>query len=183
MANQFDRRRISVKGGGLLQLREIDPTPTTSFSTIGFISATEFLDSHTLVESIDDKGDFIDTKSGARAVSLKTTLMQTTKEEIDWMKNAEGKYFEAYYKVTLNNGQIQELVMPVCRVKPGVELSFQSATQRTIALEVHVLAPATALTRTPSAYNSAQWVPYVLTEGGSANGAPSDAATVPQAAI
>lgn len=183
MANQFDRRRVNVKGGGYLQIREIDPTPATPFSTIGFISDGELIDEYTMVEAIDDSGNYIDHKAGGRKVTFKATLMQSSKDEIDLMRLAEGKYHEVYYKVTLNNGQIQEYVFPVCRLKPGAEMKFAAGTMRTIPLEIYALAPATALTRTPTAYNTVQWQPYVMTEGGAANNAPSDAGTVPQGGI
>lgn len=184
MANQFDRRRISVKGGGTLKVREIDPTPSTPFSVIGFITDTTFFDTHNMVESIDDKGDQIDMKSGGQTVRIQSTLMQTAKDEIDLMAAAEGKYFEVYYLVQLNNGNYQEFLMPVCRIRPGTELSFKAATQRTISLEIFALAPAIALgTRAPMGFVTAQWEPYKLVEGAGAIGAPTDAATVPQGAI
>lgn len=183
MALGFDRRRISVKGGGTLKIRQIDPTPAATFDTLGFITDTTFADEHTLVESVDDAGRYIDAKSGAQKVTLTTTLMQTTKEEIDTMKTAEGKYFEVYYVVQLNNANYQELLFPVCRIEPGATLEYKSATQRTIAIKIHALAPATALTRTPTTWNSSQWQYYVLYENAAAANAPSDNGSVPQAAI
>lgn len=183
MALGFDRRAISVKGGGTLKIREIDPTPATPFDAIGFITDTTFGDEHTLVESIDDAGHFIDNKSGAQHVTIKSTLMQTSLDEINLMKNAETKYYEAYYDVVLNNTYHQEILMPVCRLKCGAVLDFKSATQRTIAIEIHALAPFTALTRTPTSWNTVQWQYYVLQENAAAVGPPSDAGTVPQAAI
>lgn len=184
MALGLDRRRINVKGGGQLFVREIDPTPAASLSSVGFIDSDNFIDEHSIVESVDSKGDFIDAKSGARKVTIKSVLKQTSKDEIDLMTSlALGRYYEAYYVVQLNNGSYQEFVAPVCRIIPGVNLEFKSATERHIELTIQVLAPKAALTRTPSAYNSVAWQPYALTEGVSANGAPSDAGTVPQAGI
>ena len=182
MSLQKDRRRINVKGGGILQVREIDPGSGT-FADIGFIKDSSFIDEYGMVESVDDKGDYIDTKPGSHKASWKTTLMQTSKEEIDLMTGAVGKYYELYYKAPLNNSQIQEVVAPVCRIKPGATLEFKAGTERNIAIEVSFLAPATALTRTPTAYNTVAWQPYIMTEGSVANGAPSDAVTVPRAAI
>lgn len=182
MALQKDRRRVNVKGGGILQVREIDPG-TGTFADLGFISDDVFTDEHTMVESIDSKGDYIDTKSGARKVQWTSTLMQTSKEEIDLMRNAEGKYYELYYKVVLNNANIQEFVIPIARITPGAVLEFKSATQRTIKLTITALAPAAALTRTPTDYNTTIWTPYVLVENAVAVGVPTDAVTVPRAAI
>jgi hypothetical protein len=162
----------------------IDPTAQQgAFASVGFIKDDSWIDEHTLVESQDSKGDAIDAKSGAQKSVWKSVLMQTSKDEIDLMKDAKDRYYEMYYKTVNNDATIQELVAPVCRIKPGVEIAFAAATERNIALEIHMLAPATALTRTPAAYNTVQWVPYAFTEGAAANGVPTDAATVPQGGI
>jgi len=180
----YDRRAINVKGGGTLQLRVIDPTAQQgAFASVGFIKNDILVDEHGIVESQDSKGDAIDAKSGSQKVKFTSVLMQSSKDEIDLMKDAKDRYYEMYYKAVNNDATIQEIVAAVCRIKPGIEIAFGAATERNISLEIHFLAPATVLTRTPAAYNTAQWVPYVLTEGAAANGAPTDAATVPQAAI
>jgi hypothetical protein len=190
MANQYDRRRINVKGGGTLMIRAIDPTGATptSFVSVGFIKDDTFVEEHTMVESIDSAGNYIDTKSGGRKVRWETTLMQTSKDEIDLLRNAAAvgqaeKYFEAYYKVVLNNGAVQEFLFPICRISPSVTLEFKSATERTLKIVINAVAPAAALTRTPTSWNSAQWQPYVMQENATAIGAPTDAPTVPQSAI
>jgi hypothetical protein len=185
MALGTDRRRINVKGGGILQVREIDPTPNDNFSSLGFIKSDTFLDEHSMVESIDSKGDQIDNKSGGHAVTWTSVLMQTSKDEIDLMADAEAKYYEVYYRVQLNNGDYQMIVFPVCRIKPGFSLEFQSATERTIELEIRALAPAIALAaRTPSAeYDTAVWEAYSLVESSASIAAPTDSASVPQQAI
>ena len=163
-------------------MREIDPGAGT-FAALGFLDSTNFDDAYTMVDSIDDAGEFIDTKPGARAPVWKTVLKQTTKDEIDLMKDAAGKYFEVYYKVQLNNANYQEFLAPVCRIKPGMALAFAAATERKIEIEIHFLWLKSALTRTPTAYNTTAGQYYILVEGASATGVPTDAATVPQAAI
>jgi len=177
-----DRRQISVKGGGTLKVREIDPTPAANFTDLGFLGDSKLTDIYNMIESKDDAGNYIDTKEAGEEVTFESTLKQTTKEQIDFMKDAAAKYFEAYYPVRLNNGDYQEILFPVCRIVPGAELEFKPA-ERTIKITVKALWPATALTRTPTDYNSAIGEYYKLTENAAAVGAPSDAGSVPQAAI
>lgn len=188
MALGLDRRRINVKGGGTLFIREIDPTPTAAFASVGFIKEDSFFDEHTMVESVDSAGRYIDTKSGSQHVRFETQLMQTSIDEINLLRNAflgsdAGRYYEIYYQVPLNNGDKQEFLFPVARITPNVNLQFRAATERTVNVVIHALAPKVALTRTPTAFNTAQWQPYVVVQGATAAGPPTDAATVPQSAI
>lgn len=183
MALGLKRTSINVKGGGDIQIREIDPTPSDTFLSLGSVKDVNFIDAYGMVESIDGAGDFIDNKPGSRAAMVTATLMQTTKDEIDVMKDAADKLYELYYTVTLNNASFQEFVAPIVRITPGMNLTFASATERTIALDIKFLAPFTVLTRTPTSYNTALREPYALSESTSQIGAPTDAATIPQAGI
>lgn len=179
MALQKDRSRINVKGGGDLRIRELKPTPTSTFSKIGHIKGTDFIDEHTMVESIDDSGNYIDTNSGARKAMIKSVLMQSSLEEINLMRNAVGKYYEVYYRCVLANGSIQELSIAVAKIKPGAVLAMKSATERDIELEIYCLAPNADLVRAPVAYNVTENEPYVLIENTAGNdkGEPTDAAS------
>lgn len=177
-----NRRLISVKGGGLLKVRELDPTPTTSFTDLGYLGESKLSDTYNVVESKDDAGHFIDAKEAGEMVKFESSLLQTSKTEIDFMKNAADKYFEAYYQVKLNNGSYQEYLFPVCRITPGAEMEFK-AGERRIKITVNALYLPSALTRTPTDYNSSAGDYYKLIENSAAVGAPTDAATVPAAAI
>lgn len=177
MALQKDRSRINVKGGGDLRLRELKPTASDTFLKIGNIKGTDFIDEHTMVESIDDAGNYIDTNSGARKFTIKTVLMQSSADEINLMRNAVGKYYELYYKVRLQNGNYQEFSIAVGKIKPGMVLAMKSATERDIELEIYGLAPNADLARTPTAYNVTENEPYVFVEGASPTDVPSDTAS------
>jgi len=177
-----DRRQISVKGGGTLKVRQIDPTPNNTFTDLGFLGESKLTDAYNMIESKDDAGNYIDTKEAGEEVTFESSLLQTAKEQIDFMKNAKDQYFECYYPVLLNNGKYQEILIPVARIIPGEELEFK-AGERRIKLTIKALWPAAALTRNPTDYNSAIGEYYKLIENSSAKGAPVDNATVPQAAI
>ena len=177
-----NRRIISVKGGGTLKVREIDPTPAASFTDVGFLGDSKIADIYNMVESKDDAGNYIDTKEAGEMVTFESTLKQTSKTQIDFMRTAKDKYFEAYYPCLLNNGDTQEWLFMVCRITPGAEMEFKPG-ERTIKLTVKALWPATALTRTPTDWNSLVGEYYKLLEGGTAIGAPTDNGSVPQGAI
>lgn len=172
-----DRTRINVKGGGLLKLRETSPTQTDTFSDAGYLGGTDLNDEHNMLEIIDEVGNLIDALSGGRKAMLKGILKQTSIDEINLLKNAVGKYYDAYYYVKLNNGRFQELTAIPCKIKPGPVLSFKSATERTIELTIYFLAPKASATRAPVAYNVTVDEPYVLIEGAAATGVPTEATT------
>jgi hypothetical protein len=179
-----NRKRINVKGGGTLQLRELAPNPTDPFSDIGYLVSSKLTDEHTIIELSDERGDFIDAKSGGRKVHWETVLKQSGVDEINLLKNAEGKYYEVYYAVkTANDSLTQEISLCLCKIKPGPVLEFKSATERTIQVTIYALAPAAGVTRTPAAFNVVIHEPYVITEGPVANGSPSDTAGSVAAAI
>jgi hypothetical protein len=179
-----NRKRINVKGGGTLQLRELAPTPADPFLDIGYLLSSKLTDEHTMIELSDERGDFIDAKSGGRKVHWETVLKQSGIDEINLLKNAEGKYYEVYYSVkTANDSMVQEVSLCLCKIKPGPVLEFKSATERTIQVTIYALAPDANLTRTPAAFNVVQHEPYVITEGITANGAPTDTAAAVATAI
>jgi hypothetical protein len=183
MALQRDRSRINVKGGGLMKIRQIAPAASDSFLDVGYIKDSELGDAFTMVDSINDAGKFIDTNAGAHKVVWKTTLMQSSIDEINLIRTAEGKYFDLYYSCPLANGNVQEFSAAIVKIKPGAVLAFKSATERNIAIEITFLSPGGAFTRTPTAFNVVSGVEYVLTEGASANGAPSDTASTLYTAV
>lgn len=178
------RKRINVKGGGTLQIRELSPNATDVFSDLGYLLSSKLTDEHTIIELSDERGDLIDAKSGSRKVHWETVLKQSGIDEINLLKNAEGKYYDVFYSVkTVNDSLVQEISLCLCKIKPGPVLEFKSATERTIQVTLYALAPDASLTRTPSAFNVALHEPYVVTEGINANGSPSDSAAGVAAAI
>jgi hypothetical protein len=180
MALGKDRKRINVKGGGLLKLRELDPSATAAFSEAGWLGGTTVSDKHDMVTSKDEQGLVIDHASSGEDVTLKSILKQTTIDEINLLKNADGKYYEAYYYVKLKNGNVQELNIPLCKITPGFELDHKPG-ERNIEIAITALAikAATTVTRAPVAYNIDPTVNpyYVLIEGAApGSGAPTETA-------
>ena len=176
MALQKSRSRINVKGGGDLRLRELDPTPADPFLVVGYLSETALNDEHNFIEAMDELGEVADALSGSQSVMFTPLLKQSSLDEINLLKNADGKLYEVYYSVALKSGNVQEYHFPFCRIKPGVVATFQSATERTIPCEIHALSPAAAFTHTPTDFNVVKGVPYTVIENAAAQGPPTETA-------
>jgi len=168
MALTRDRKRINVKGGGKLQIRETHPSASDTFLDIGYISKSDFSDEHTMVESVDEQVLYVETKSGAQKVSWVTTIKQTGIDEINLLKNADGKYYELYYYVLLANGNYQELHIPLAKITAGTKLSFGSAAERSLDVTFQALSPKAGYTYSENTtFNVTANVPYVLVENSS----------------
>jgi hypothetical protein len=168
MALAKDRKRLNVKGGGALYVRELDPTPTNTYSLLGYLGGSDVADEHQMVESLDETGVLADVSSGSKIFRLKSKLQQSSIDEMDLLRTAENKYFEALYVVPLKNGRYQELSIPLCRINPTINASFAAATERNIPIELIGLAPKAAYTRGITAFNVVANQSYVLVEGAAA---------------
>jgi hypothetical protein len=183
MALQKSRTRINVKGGGTLKIRELSPSASDTFLDVGYVTSDTLLDEHTMVDSVDDAGNFIDTKSGAQKVTWKAVLKQTSIDEINLLKNAVGKYYDLFYSVVLANGNTQEFRVWLGKIKPGLVLEFASATERKLELEITALMPKATFTATPTDYNVTAGAYYVVIDNAVAKGTPSDTAATMATAI
>lgn len=168
------RNSIVVKGGGNLQLREMNPTPG-SFLSVGYLKSTSVVVEHSMVEHVAENGLLINYQSAGDKITVTAQLMQSAIDELNLLNNADGKVYELYYSVLLPNGNTQELVIPLFKLRPGINKTFQSGEQLMEMMGVG-LAVKAALTRTPTAYNQAIDTSFVLVSNASPQGAPSDAA-------
>lgn len=168
MANQKDRKRINVKGGGLLYARELDPTPSNTYVELGYLDSSELDDMISMVGDIDEAGILPNSVEGSQVAKFRTVLKQSSADEINFLRNATGKFLELYYRVLLANGYYQEVSIPLARVNPSVNLKFAAGTERKISVEFFCLAPKAAYTRGVTAFNVVKDQPYVLIDGASA---------------
>lgn len=162
------RKSISVRGGGTLLIRQLDPTPTNAYSDLGYIKDSTLEDADVMVGEVDESGVLPDFKSGSETCSWKLTLKQATQDEINFLRNAINMYFEAYYKVTLGNGNIQEISIPLCRVSPMFNAKFAANAERTLDIVITMLAPKAAFTRGVVAFNVVAGQPYILVDNATA---------------
>lgn len=132
--NLKDKGGIVKYGGGILRVIECDDTGTTSssdYTDLGYIEVTEIFDEREEEKVFDETGNIVQRKYGNRDVGMSVTLMQTNKEVIDFIKNAETKYYTLYYKMTKTgdiNAKTQELFVGIATIKPSFRI--QSGQKR-----------------------------------------------------
>lgn len=183
MALGKSRIKQEVKGGGLLKIRQLSPSASDTFVDVGWLGGTDIEDSHDMIDGRDERGLLFNRQSGAETVTIKTKLKQSSKDEIDLVTKCKDQFYEGYYKVLTQAGAyVQEYSFFIMKIKPGVVLSMQSATERTIEVEITLLAVGseTTIVRAPTDYNiTPSTNPYwLMIENaiGSIKGAPTDTA-------
>jgi hypothetical protein len=167
MALGKNRTRINIKGGGLLKIEEITSGGAlTTMRDVGFIKSVNFTDDHAMVESVSADGKFLNNQSGGNKPSLVVTLLQTTIDEINLLKDIVNRLYHVYYQVLLDGPVVtyQELYMPCCRISQGLVLNFASATERTLELKVSVLWPKGVVTVTPAGLSVPVGSSYTVAE-------------------
>lgn len=187
MSLQRVRTRENAKGGGVLWIRQISPTPSDTFIDIGWLGGTTLDDKQTSIESKDERGDLAIILYSDRTAMLKTILHQVSQDEIDLVNKLSNQnaFYDIYYPVLLSNGDTQEISAGICQIKMGVPIDYKSA-QRTLPCDIYMLAPKGAYTRTPTDYNvvvSPERLPYVMITNTVAKGKPSDTASALATAI
>lgn len=175
MGLQKDRTRINAKGGGNLYARQLVSGSTdTAFVNLGQLVSSGLDDSPAMVDSVNEGGELVMTQVGSRKAKWDAVLMQAGIDEINLLRQADGKFYEIYYAVPLKNGNTQEVVACPVIIVPKVTLAFAAATQRNIPVEIIFLMPKAAYTRNPTDYNNSTPNYYVMIENAVAKGAPVD---------
>ena len=83
MALGKDRTRVNIKGGGVLE----HSTNDSVWNILGYLGETKFVDDIAQEDVHDEAGDLVNVLSGNRTPVLTSTLLQTTKEEIDVLRD------------------------------------------------------------------------------------------------
>ncbi|MBE3141478.1 MAG: hypothetical protein IMZ53_12960 [Thermoplasmata archaeon] len=182
MANQLDRSRFNVKGGGRVYVRQIYPDPSAGAATfldLGVVGGGDFDDAHDMIPIYDGAGNLWDNQSGKQTAVITFDLLQSGLDEINLIRNSGGKFYEVYYPVLLSNGSTQELDAAICKFDQNLKLAFKVG-HRTIPLKVYMLVPkAATIDRTGTIatnYDVANQQPFVLIESATAKGMPEDTA-------
>src|SRR3972149_7350463 len=125
MALQKDRRRIFVKGLGNFSVREVDPTPASSFSEAGFRKSPAIDDVYEMENIIDEQGNLVNVLPKTRSVTYSTNLQQSTKDEFDLVQNAGGKIYAARYYGLTEDNKFQYFCFDQARLHPNLTLAYQ----------------------------------------------------------
>ncbi len=131
MTLQRDRTRINA-GGGLL---EISTDGGSNWDPLSYASESKLLDDTATEDAHDESGDLQAVLHGNIKVQFDTTLLQTTLEEFNFIRNNKGTDILARYYTTLNNGNNQLFALGVCQVNPKIELTFNTS-KRTLAVSL-----------------------------------------------
>jgi hypothetical protein len=132
MALGLDRTRLFVKGLSNFEIRETSPSAAAAFSSAGALGETTLTDDYRMVEVFDSAGDYIDTLPGGRSVTGSTNFLQSTKDELDIARTADGKEHAVRFHGLCDTGFWQYYSFPQCRILPALNLAFQSETLRVI---------------------------------------------------
>ena len=168
MGLQKDRNRSNVKGGGDFYIRQIYPTPSNTYLSLGYLDSSKLSDKHSMVGDPDEEGQTIAKNDGGQDVVFTETLKQSGIDEINLIRNAAGVLYEAYYPCTLKNGNVQEISIPICQIIPNLDAEYKGATERKLTVEIQCLAPKAAYTRGVTAFNVLKNQPYIVVEGAAA---------------
>jgi hypothetical protein len=187
MANQLDRSRFNVKGGGQIWAREIYPTPLASatFMNLGVMEGLELDSGQDSIQIFDGAGQLWDNQTSKQTAIITFNLSQSGIDEINFVLS--GMFFEMYYPVLLSNGAYQELNAVLCKCEQAVKVPFKPG-HRTIPVKMYMCVPKTAtITRTGTIaanYSIANQAPFVLLQHASTPyGAPDDLATTVSTAV
>lgn len=174
MAMQKDRTRFNVRGGGNLQLRQlVSGSVSTTWSSMGHMMSDKLNDAPSMQDFVNDAGDMLSVLVGAFKITWEGVLMQVGIDEINFIRNTGGLFFEMYYSVVLANGNTQEF-NGIVMLEPKVVLNFASNAKRDIPVMMTFIKAKAAYTRTPTDYNNPNIDYYLVLENAVAKGLPTD---------
>lgn len=168
MALGKSRVRMNAKAKGLLfKIEELASGGSTiTMSDVGYVESVRIGDDHGMVEIADATGDLINELSTKRTCRLEVVLLQTAKDELDVLANAESKFYHAYIQVQLDNPTVyyQEWYFPLVKVRAGYDLTFRSGEVRKVTLNIAVLMPKGAVDVTPNGFDVSAGTLFVMAE-------------------
>lgn len=166
MANVVDITRdigkIFQHGGGRIMLAPCDENGVTEASQymedLGYIEDFEINDETPLEPIVDETGNTIKQIEGTRSVKITATLMQVSKDTLDFFSNLTGQLTGKYYNMytlrsretNLEGDSYQEIVAGICKIKPMVNVRYPG--QR-LPIEIEVLYNQNAVTLNNSTTN------------------------------
>ena len=124
MALGQNRRRLFVKGLGTFDFRETWPTDDEVEQALGFLQDVQHMDDYDMEEVMSDQGHMINYLPKTQKVTGIANLLQTTKEEIDVLRNSPGKLYAIRYHGVAGDGYWQYYMYPEVRLTPTVNLKY-----------------------------------------------------------
>lgn len=108
MSVQRDRTRFWSHGLGVMEIREVSPTPGTDHSDIGYLEESTIEDILETEKRFDERGSLTNVLEKTRVAAVRTKLMQLGIDEIGLIKDSAGKrYSLRYHGVNRDSGKFQ----------------------------------------------------------------------------
>jgi|SRR5690606_8327348 len=164
MALGKDKGKIIKQGGGILKIREVNDDgtakdPAGTVYDLGFFQDGKLIGTEENAEDVkDERGVVVKHLDGDLNIKFSCLLLQTGKDEIDFLRDSTGsKTYQAYWKMSKTgdmDGKTQEVFMGLCRISR--QFDIQSGVKK-IPFEMTLLVNEEAITLTglTSAYGSA----------------------------
>jgi len=124
MSLTLNRRAILGRGLGNLAAREVDPTPAASFTLIGYLEESTLDDAVAMEEVMDEAGNLINALERERRVRLESRLLQSSADEINFLRLATGKIQALRYYGKPAYDRFQYYCFDAARVNPSVNLRY-----------------------------------------------------------
>lgn len=140
MGLQKDRTRQHVKGLGDLEVRQVEPTNAAAFDNVGYLdeAGTDVIDDYVMEEIKDESGNLVNVLEQSHKVTLATNLSQTSLEEVNLIKGAEGKCFAIRYFGKASPTRFQYFCIEKGKINPSVPLGYKPG-KRTLPLRAWAL--------------------------------------------
>ena len=127
MALGKNTARVFKIGGGKLSLKEL---PSGSYQDVGYLQGTKITEKVDEEKVYDETGKKVGTFYGNTDATLTSTLLQTSKEEIDLLRNSSGKTYAARYQVLREDGKVHLFSGYKCVLSRNLELNFDNTPRK-----------------------------------------------------
>ena len=173
MALQKDPTRFNVRGGPELWVRQlVSGSTSTTWTSLGYIKSLQLLLTPEMIDGVAADGNIFTSVRVSTKGEMRAVLQQTDAETFNWLMATDGKYWEFFYPVLMENGDTQEINF-FARVAEGIDASFQPG-ERTLPLNATIIKPKAAYTRAPADYDNSTAKYIVMIQNAVAKGKPTD---------
>lgn len=173
MALGKSRDKFNTKGGGFLKSYILETGGVVQTMTdVGYLGETNWNVDPKMITFDDERGYIINALPSGEEWRIKSTLMQTSKDEYDLIRNGWNEYRHFYYKMELENGNIQEIYIPLGKIIVPIDVKFKAGEKRNIPIEILALMGkhTGTVTVAPTAFNVPEGAYGVMTENATAHG-------------
>lgn len=121
-----DRTRINIGGGYL----EVSTDGGSNWDELSYSSESKILDDTAVEDAHAEDGEYLAQLLGNEKVQFDTTLLQTTLDEINFIRNNKGNDIDARYRTKLPPGSAnkwQVWSLGKCQIVPKMELTFNTS--------------------------------------------------------